>query len=131
MLRCKQCKYIYKYEIYHPWIISKSWYLDITFISLAWLHLLDFNVQCQTPHATFKGFTYACLLVRIASTRFSFFSRCAHALCGVNPTPHAKIPMMPNNILLVKHTNKGCLTCGICCVWAWSSYHFNSTFFFT
>jgi hypothetical protein len=57
--------------------------------------------------------------------------KCAHALCGMNPTPHAEIPMMPNNILKAKHTNKGCLTCGICYVWAWSSSHSNFIFFFT
>ncbi len=33
-------------------------------------------------------------------------------------TPHARIPMMPNNILEVKHTNKGHLTYGICYTWA-------------
>ncbi len=59
MLKCKQCKknYVYNYEIYHPWIILESWYVDIESISLAWLRLLDFNVQCEAPHATFKGFT--------------------------------------------------------------------------
>ncbi len=88
--------------MYCSWIISKSWYLDITSISLVWLHLLDSNVQCQAPHA----------------------------LRGMNPTPHAIISMMPNNISEVKRTNKGCLTYGICCAWAWSSYHFNSIFFF-
>jgi hypothetical protein len=43
-------------EIYHPLIISESWYLDIASISLARLHLLDFNVQLQALHVTFKGF---------------------------------------------------------------------------
>jgi hypothetical protein len=33
----------------------------------------------------------------------------------MNTTPHAKIPMMPNNILEIKRTNKGRLTYGICC----------------
>jgi hypothetical protein len=47
------------------------------------------------------------------------------------PHPHVGIPMMPNNISKVKCTNKGHLTCSICCAWAWSSSHFNSTFFFT
>jgi len=48
-------KYI-NMEIYRPWMISESWYLDIASISLAWLRLLDSNVQFRTPHATFKGF---------------------------------------------------------------------------
>jgi hypothetical protein len=30
-----------------------------------------------------------------------------HAFYGMNPTLHAEIPMMPNNILKVKCTNKG------------------------
>jgi hypothetical protein len=49
----------------------------------------------------------------------------------MNPTPHVGIPMMPNNILEVKHTNKGHLTCSICCAWVWSSSHSNYVFFFT
>jgi len=53
------------------------------------------------------------MLAQNASTRFSSFPKCAHALCGMNPTPHARIPMMPNNILKAKRTNKGCLTCGV------------------
>jgi hypothetical protein len=47
------------------------------------------------------------------------------------PHPHARIPMMPNNISEAKRTNKGRLTCSICCAWAWSSSHFNFAFFFT
>jgi hypothetical protein len=47
------------------------------------------------------------------------------------PHPHARIPMMPNKISEAKRTNKGHLTCSIYCTWAWSSSHFNSTFFFT
>jgi hypothetical protein len=47
----------------------------------------------------------------------------------MNPTSHARIPMMPNKIMQVKHTKKGHLTYSICCVWAWSSSHFNSAFF--
>ncbi len=47
------------------------------------------------------------------------------------PHPHARIPMMPNKISKAKRTNKGHLTCSIYCTWAWSSSHFNSTFFFT
>ncbi len=47
------------------------------------------------------------------------------------PHLHAGIPMMPNKISKVKCTNKSHLTCSICCAWAWSSSHFNSTFFFT
>ncbi len=118
-------------EIYRPWMISESWYLDIASISLTRLHLLDSNVQFQAPHASFKSFVLATLLARIVSTRFSSFSRRAHALCGMNPTPHVGIPMMPNKISEAKHTNKGCLTCSIYCAWAWSSSHSNSTFFFT
>jgi hypothetical protein len=37
-------------EIYHPWMILESWYLDITSISLVQLRLLDSNVQFWTPH---------------------------------------------------------------------------------
>ncbi len=118
-------------EIYRPWMISKSWYLDIASISLTWFRLLDFNVQFWAPHASFKGFAWAILLAQIVSTRLSSFSRRAHALCGMNPTPHAGISMMPNKISKVKRTDKGHLTYSICCAWAWSSSHSNSTFFFT
>jgi hypothetical protein len=31
------------------------------------------------------------------------------------PHPHAKTPMMPNKISKAKCTDKGCLTCSICC----------------
>jgi hypothetical protein len=58
------------------------------------------------------------------------FSRHTHALCGMNPTPHVGILMMPNKISEAKHTNKGHLTYSICCTWAWSSSHSNSIFFF-
>ncbi len=51
--------------------------------------------------------------------------------CGMNPTPHVGIPMMPNKISEAKRTNKGRLTCSICCTWAWSSSHSNYAFFFT
>ncbi len=97
----------------------------------SWLCLLDSNVEFWTPHATFKGFAHAIMLARIVSTRFSSFSKSTHALCGMNPTPHVKIPMMPNKISKAKHTNKGHLTYSICCIWAWSSSHSNSIFFFT
>ncbi len=117
-------------EIYCPWMISESWYLDIASISLTRLHLLDSNLQFWTPHATFKGLAQAILLAWIVSTKFSSFSRCAHALCGMNPTPHVKIPMIPNKISKAKCTNKGRLTYSICCAWAWSSSHSNFVFCF-
>jgi hypothetical protein len=47
------------------------------------------------------------------------------------PHPHVGIPMMHNKISEAKRTNKGRLTCSICCAWAWSSSHCNSAFFFT
>ncbi len=53
-----------------------------------------------------------------------------HALCGMNPTPHARMPMMPNNMSELKHTNQGWCTC-ICCAWVWNSSHFGFVFFFT
>jgi hypothetical protein len=68
-------------------------------------------------------------LFELPQQGFHPFQNTHHALCGMNPTPHAGIPMMPNNILKAKHTNKGCLTCGICCTWAWNSSHFNFIFF--
>jgi hypothetical protein len=46
------------------------------------------------------------------------------------PIPHAKIPMMSNKILQVKHTNKGHLGYSNYCAWAWSSSHSNFAFFF-
>jgi hypothetical protein len=58
------------------------------------------------------------------------FSSCAHVLCGMNPTPCVKMPMMPN-MLEVKHINKGYYTSCICCTWVWSLPHLDSTFFFT
>ncbi len=91
-----------------------------------WILMSNF----ERPMQLSKSFAYATLLARIVSTRFSSFSRHAHAFCGMNPTFHARIPMMPNKILEVKCTNKGCLTCSICCAWAWSSSHSNFGFFF-
>ncbi len=44
--------------------------------------------------------------------------------------PPTRVLMMPNKISKVKCTNKGHLTYSICCAWAWSSSHSNSTFFF-
>ncbi len=61
---------------------------------------------------------------------FILFKPCPCTLWD-EPTPHAGIPMMPNKISEVKHTNKGHLTCSICCAWVWSPSHFNSAFFFT
>jgi hypothetical protein len=40
------------------------------------------------------------------------------------PHPHARMPMMLNNMSEVKHTNKGRYTSCISCVWVWSSSHF-------
>jgi len=118
-------------EIYRPWLILESWYLDIASISFPQLCLLDSNVKFWMAHAIFKRFALATMFARIVSTRLLSFSRYTHALCGMNPTPHVGIPMMPNKISKAKHTNKGHLTYSICCTEAWNSSHFNSTLFFT
>ncbi len=55
---------------------------------------------------------------------------CAHALCGMNPNPHAKMSMMFNNMLDIKLINKGSCTSCICCIRVWNLSHLNSTFFF-
>jgi hypothetical protein len=83
------------------------------------------NVPCSFQRFCIGNFAWSNCLNKVSSS-----SRCVNALCGMNPTPHVRIPMMPNKILKVKHTNKGCLTYSICCAWAWSSSHSNSTFFF-
>jgi hypothetical protein len=41
------------------------------------------------------------------------------------PHPHARMLMMFNNMSKVKHTNKGCYTSCIFCVWVWNSSHLN------
>ncbi len=90
-------------------------------------------LQCPIPSAPckFQKLCIATLLAWIVSTRFLSFSKCAHALCGMNPTPNVGIPMMPNKISEAKCTNKGHLTCSICYVRAWNSSHSNYVFFFT
>ncbi len=47
-----------------------------------------------------------------------------------DPTPQARMLMMPNNMSEVKQKNKGCYTSCICYAWLWNSFHWDSTFFF-
>jgi hypothetical protein len=53
-------------------------------------------------------------LRKLLQQGFHHFQSARHALCGMSPTPHVKIPMMPNNISELKRTKKGCLTYSIC-----------------
>jgi hypothetical protein len=46
------------------------------------------------------------------------------------PTPDARMLMIPNNMLEFKHTNKGRCTSWICYTWVWSSFHWDFAFFF-
>ncbi len=71
------------------------------------------------------------MLVQIASTWLSFSSNRIHVFCGMNPTPHARMPMMPNNMSKIKHTNHGCYTFCICCIWVWNLSHLDFVFLFT
>jgi hypothetical protein len=61
----------------------------------------------------------------------SSFSSRAHALYGMSPTPHAKMPMMPNNILEVKHTNESRRTFYIYCTCVWNSFYLDFALFLT
>ncbi len=83
------------------------------------------------PHVTFKGFYIGKFACSNYFNKVFIFFKVRPCILWDEPTTHVEIPMMPNNISEVKHTNKGHLTCGICCAWAWSSSHFNSTFYFT
>jgi hypothetical protein len=49
----------------------------------------------------------------------------------MNHTPHAKMLMMPNNMLEAKHINHGYRTSCICCAWVWNSSHLDLVYLFT
>ncbi len=117
-------------QTYHPWINFEPWYFDIASISFVQLHLIKFWCPiCNTP-CNFERF---CISNFICSNCFNkviiFFKSCPCILWD-EPTTHARMPMMPNNMSKVKHTTKGYYTFYICCIWVWNSSHWNFACFF-
>jgi hypothetical protein len=58
------------------------------------------ELQCPISNSP-CNFQRLCInnsITQIVSTRFSSFSRRAHALYGMNPNPHAGIPICPTRI---------------------------------
>ncbi len=133
MLRCKQCLKIciYKYGNISP---MNDFEIMIFGYCIHFFDLITFiGFQCPVPNApcNFQRFYIGNSTCPNCFNKVLSFSRCIDAFCGMNRTPHARIPMMPNKISRAIHTNKGHLTYSIFCAWAWSSSHSNFVFFFT
>lgn len=108
-------------------MIYESWHFEIAFNFLAQLHLVDFDVQFCTSHATLKGFAYDIVLALIVFIKLPYFSSYDHALCEMNPT--CKNDYDSHNMFEGKCTNVSCSIFLIHCAWAWCSSHSNSIFF--
>jgi hypothetical protein len=116
MLTCKQCfKKKYKYGNISPMNDFKIMILGYC------IHFFDLVVfirlQCPIPSApcNFQSFcisNFACL--NCFNKGLVLLKACPCSLRD-EPHPHARIPMMLNKISKAKHTNKGRLTCSICC----------------
>jgi hypothetical protein len=130
MLRCKQC--FKKRKIYVWKCTAHEWFQNCdTWILHPFLWL---NCAYWIPMSNSE---YPMQLLEVLHRQLYLFQQGFHPFqsmpmhfVGWTPPPHAKIPMMPNNISGAKHTNKDYLTCSICCAWVWTSSHFNSILFF-
>jgi hypothetical protein len=109
-------------------MIYESWHFEIAFNFLAQLHLVDFDVQFHTSHATLKDFAYDIVLALIVFIKLPYFSSYDHALCEMNPT--CKNDYDSHNMFEGKCTNVSCSIFLIHYAWAWCSSHSNSIFSF-
>ncbi len=112
-------------------MILESWYLDIASISLTRLHLLNSNVQFQHPMQLSKVLHKQLCLPELFQQAFHLFQGAPMHFVGWTPPPMLESNWCLTRTQEAKCTNKGRVTCFICCTWAWSSSHSNSAFLFT
>jgi hypothetical protein len=118
-------------EIYHPWMISESWYLILhPFLWLSciyWTPMSNSKHPVQLSNALHKQL---CLLELFQQGSRPSQGAPMHFV-GWTPPPMRESQWCPTRFQRLKRTNKGHLTYSICYTWVWSSFHFNFVFFFT
>jgi hypothetical protein len=95
------------------------------------LTFIGFQCSIMNTPCNFERFCIGNSTYSNCHNKVVIFSSHAHALYGMSPTPHAKMPMMPNNMLEVKHTNEGCRTFYIYCTCVWNSSYLDYASFVT
>ncbi len=106
--RKKQFKYANIPSMNNLWIVI-LWYYIHFFCSVA---LIGFWCPIPSTPCNFERFCIGNSICSNYINKVVIFLKS----CGMNPTPHAKMLMIPN-MSGVKHTNKGHHTSCICCTW--------------